>query len=131
MNVLQSIAFDTHWRFGNGTLASLQTRSKLQWLTSSFLRSGQFRNGSTCNVLSGLRARLSLSKLLAPRNIPGSRIEIILSERSNSWRDGRFRSPTGILVKRFFARFNRVNVGICSNVSGSRLSRPQFAHSKR
>lgn len=123
--------FDSYRRFGNGTLASLQTRSRLQWLTSSFLRSGHFRNGSTCNVLSGLRARLNLSKLCAPRNIPGSRTEIILSERSNSSRDGRSRSPAGILVKRFFARFNRVNVGICWKVSAWRLSRPQFAHSKR
>lgn len=124
--------FKSYRRLFNGTLASLQTRSRLQRLTSSFTSPGVFKNGVTCSVVNGLCARLSLFKLSAPWNIPGCRVEMILSERSNSRRDERrSRSPIGKLLRRFFARFSRVIAGISSNVPGLRLSRPQFAHSKR
>lgn len=57
---------------------------------------------------------------------------MILSDKSSSRRDERLsRNPSGKADRRFFASFNRVNAGISSNVPGLRLSRPQFAHSKR
>lgn len=124
--------FKSHRRLFNGTLASLQTRSRLQRLTSSFMSPGVFKNGVTCSVVNGLFARLSLFKLSAPRNISGCKIEMILLERSNSRRDERrLKNPLGKLLRRLLARFSRVIAGISSNVFGLRLSRPQFAHSKR
>lgn len=122
----------THRRLLSGTLASLHTRSRLHRLTSNLTSPGVFRNGVTCSVLSGLRARLSLLRLWAPRNISGCRVVMMFSERSSSRRDERFsRRPSGKLFSRFLARFSRVSAGISSNVPGWRTFRPQFAHSKR
>lgn len=114
----ESFYLKSHRRFLNGILASLQTRSRLQRLASSFTSDGVSKNGVTCNVVNGLFARLILVKLSAPSNIPDCRVEMILLERSNSRRDERrFKSPIGKLVRRFVARFSRANAGISLNVS--------------
>lgn len=116
----------------NGTLASLHTLSKAHLLTSSLVRLGVFRNGVTCNVVKGLPARLSLVKLVAPRNISLSKELIILSERSRIRKDERlFRNPFGRLARRFLERFNRVIAGMALKVSSSRKCKPQFEHSNR